>query len=473
MILGKKKANAAEDKNAADINQLMECMQKYIDGDFAAIDVSAFNNTELAEKYNAMLDAAMDRNNRMLVRLNDAMDRIGDSELVKNMLEEVDSQTVFIENMRDSSKDLGSSIENIQSSAFNIQESSHSIIDSSRNCAEKMNESLRLVDGSTKLIAVISDEMVNFRDKARKINEIIDQVRNLAEDSSLLGLNASIEAARVGEAGRGFAVVAEQVNQLSRNTSDCAEDVVKYVGELMDGIDELVESVKETTASLDKGNQSVHESISVIHSMNNQLEDINTDIDKINDEINNQSEVTDHFLEDIQQIADSYQSLSKECLATGARFYRISRDIDGARGDMFRKNSRPTLHDTISVYEIDHLIFAWRIYNHLAGYEKLKLEQLNNPTKCKVGIWFGKQTDPMITQSEGYKQAFSYHDELHRCAVESWTAAESGDRELALKHFYAGLDAFKGYREGLEKLRETLRQNGITEETPVWVFQPM
>ena len=460
-----------DDKNA-DIELLLACMKQFAEGNYTAVSGDLFKDGELAKRYNEMVDAAMDRNNRMTMRLNDAMNRIGDSELVKNMLEEVDSQTVSITGMRDSSGELGSSISNIQSSAENIRESSHLIITSSRDCMDKMNESLRLVDDGAQSIGSISQEMQGFRDKAQKINEIIDQVRNLADDSSLLGLNASIEAARAGEAGRGFAVVAEQMNQLSHNTAECADTVVRYVGELMSGIDELVNSVNDTMGSLNRGNESVHESIEVIEGMNRQLEDINLDIDRINDEINHQSSVTETFVSGIAAIADSYQTLSRECLQTGERFYRISRDIDNARSDMFRKNSRPTLLDTLKVYEIDHLIFTWRIYNHIAGFETLRLEQLNNPTKCKVGVWFGKQKDPMITSAPGFRKAFDAHSRLHSRAVASWEAAQKGDRAKAMECFYQALGEFAQFRQGMQDLASTLKRNGIKEETPVWVFKP-
>ncbi len=471
-MLFSKKNEALEQLQAreADLALLMECMQRYIDGDYSRVSEEGFNDTALVQRFNQVLDSAMDRNNRMLMRLNDAMNRIGDSELVKNMLEEVDSQTTSIADMKESSSGMGVSIANIQNSAENIRESSHTIISSSRDCMDKMNESLKLVSDGARSMGDVATEMTGFKEKAKKITEIIDQVRELAEDSSLLGLNASIEAARAGEAGRGFAVVAEQVNQLSRNTAECADDVVKYVGELLSGITALVDSVNNTMGSLNKGNDSVHESIRVIESMNRQLEEINGDIDNINDEITNQSTVTDSFVSDIAHIADSYQTLSADCQYIGERFFRISRDIDNARSDMFRRNSRPTLLDNIKVYEIDHLIFTWRIYNHIAGFETLRLEQVNNPTKCKVGVWFSKQKDPVIVNSPGFKKAFDAHARLHDRAVAAWEAVERGDRDEAMEYFYRALDEFAVYREGLNELMDTLRQNGMDEETPVWVF---
>ena len=82
----------------------------------------------------------------------------------------------------------------------------------------------------------------------------MDLVKKVANQSNLLALNASIEAARAGEAGKGFAVVADQVRLLSSNTSESAEDIVKYVTELKENIDELALAMDETTVSLAEGN---------------------------------------------------------------------------------------------------------------------------------------------------------------------------------------------------------------------------
>ena len=470
-IFGGKKENEELLAQKADMALLLEYMKGYTEGNFARAKEEEFSDPEPARVYNALVDKIMDTSNRMLMRLNDAMYRIGDSELIKDMLEEVGEQTGSIDEMENRSSELDSSISNISSSAVDIRESSHVIIQSSKSCMDNMKESTRLVDESVAAIGSIQKEMDSFRVKAKKINAIIDQVRDLAEDSSLLGLNASIEAARAGEAGRGFAVVAEQVNQLSRNTADCAADVVVNVGELMEGIDSLDKQIDSAMESLGKGNEGVHSSIEMIGSMNDRLGSIDQDINNINDEIDNQSRVTKAFIEGIHRITDGYRTLSEDCQNIGERFYRISRDIDSARSFEFRSNSKPTLIDSLKVFAIDHLIFTWRVYNHIAGFEKLKITQLNNPKGCKIGKWFAAQTDPVLTGSVNYKNAYELHDRLHSYAVEAFNACESGNRQEAMTHFYEALEAYEGFESSMQKLMEEMRRKG-NKETPVWVFNP-
>ncbi len=456
-----KEDNLYEEDNAL----LMQCMDKIIAGDFSAVDISAFHNEEMAKKLNLVLSSFLKTNNGFVMRLNDSMTRIGDSSCVKEMMEQVNSQTTSINSMRDSSQNLDDSIQNIQNAVQNILDNSHNVIETTNTCMNEMNASIHIVDQSSVQISKINEQVADFKEKAIKINEIIDMVKKIAKKSGLLALNASIEAARAGEAGRGFAVVANQIKDLSANTTESAEDVVKYTTELMEGISALSDSINTTTGQLQNGNESVHKSVQDMNRINEQLDSISKEIDSIYKEINNQSALTQSFVSSIDSIADSYHTLSEECMGTGSHLYHISRDIDQARSDMARKNSQLTTLDWITVFEVDHLIFTWRVYNNLADFETLKISQLNNPAGCKLGKWLASQTDSRITGSAEFKQVKEKHEELHKHACDSWNAKEQGDREEALRCFNLAYDTYSQLKKSLNGLRNVIRSTGDKEAT--------
>lgn len=450
-----------------DMKLLIACMDKAIGGDFSQIDASEFHDVELGYKYNAVLEAFFKANNKFVMRLNDSMKRIGDSSCVKAMIEQVNSQTVSISDMRDSSKELEDSIQNIQNAVQNIQGNAHNVIETSQDSLNDMESSVQIVDESAKQILAINEQVADFKEKAISINNIIDMVKKIASKSGMLALNASIEAARAGEAGRSFAVVATQIRDLAANTTESAESVVQYVAELMGGITSLSESIDTTTRKLKEGNESVHQSIENINGIVVQLDAMSSEIDHIYGEINTQSSLTQNFVSSIDGIADSYDTLSSECVSTGEHLYHISRDIDRARSDMARHNSKITTLDWITVYEIDHLIFTWRVYNNLADFEKLKITQLNNPSGCKFGKWASALNDTRITSSSEFKQAVSLHEELHKYACASWNAKEDGDRAEALEQFNLAYETFGKFQKSLNGIRRVIKSMGDNEETDI------
>jgi hypothetical protein len=137
---------------------------------------------------------------------------------------------------------------------------------------------------------------------------------------------------------------------------------------------------------------------------------------------------------------------------------------------MFRQNTTPTVHDALKVFAVDHLTLTWRLYNNIVEFEQLKITQVNNPDKCKFGLWCHSQTDPIIVDSDSFKHAMEAHYELHNHAVACFIAKESSDLPEAIDEFLQALVALEEYHAALDELHEHLRRNGITKETEVWKF---
>ncbi len=459
MLGNKKEKNTA----AADNALLIELMDKAIAGDFSQLDTSLFHDSQVAEKYNEVLKSFVRLNNNFVMRLNDSMRLIGDSSCVKEMIEELNTQATAVNDMAETSQALGASIQNIQSAVSTIQEKTHTVMEDAHSCVDEMNSSIEIVDASVSNVLRINEQIEDFQEKAAQINEIIDMVKKVANKSGLLALNASIEAARAGEAGRGFAVVANQVKELSANTTQSAEAAIAYVQELMTGISALVESINTTATQLTDGNASIHRSLESMEHISSSMNLVSSEIDHIYGEVNTQSELADTFMTSINSMASSYNDLSRGCVSTGTHMYKISRIIDNLRSDIARRRAILHTQDWLVVYELDHLIFTWRLYNNLADFEHLKVEQLNNPTTCKFGKWAGALTDTRITGSDAFRRAFKYHNDVHTHGVNSWYAKEDNNREEAFRHFQLAYDAYQQFVIGLKDLKEVIAATGDTE----------
>ncbi len=464
-------------KNNKDVNTtndkqlLLDAMQQFIDGKYASVDTSAYSDPEIAKKFNEMMTVLKKSNNNYVMRMNEAMEHIGDNSCVKEMIEQVMAQTSSIQSMSTSSKEFEASIQNISEEVDHIRDEAQAAIEVSTTSVNNMNETIEAVSDSVNQIQGIHEKVAIFEEKIEQITNIIDIVKKLANQSNLLALNASIEAARAGEAGRGFAIVAGQVKELSSNTAQSADMVVDYVEELRVSLAELKTLVDSTTEHLNESNSRVQNSVQDINSMSDHMDLINDRINNIHNAVNTQTNVTESFVRSIESMAASYEILERDCFATGDHLHSISRYVDSARGDMARGFSDLTMQDWVRIFQIDHHILTWRMYNNIAGFEHLKIEQLNNWNGCKLGKWIAGQTDTRITDSTQFREMKKYHEELHHHGCDSWQAAEDGNREFALHHFDLALASYRKFYDAIEKFKAYLRTIGHIEETPIKPFK--
>lgn len=418
-----------------------------------------------------MLFSMKQINNPVVMRLNETMSIIGDNSLMKDTFEQVESQTMSIKHMENASLNLEDSIDNISSAMGNIRDNTHNIIEVSQNITNDMNDSITAVNQSSKRIEVINNRVQNFKGKIGKIEEIVDLVKKVANQSNLLALNASIEAARAGEAGKGFAVVADQVRLLSSNTAESAEDIVKYVTELKENIDELALAMDETTVSLAEGNSKVEKSIVSMQQMNNQMISIREGVDSVFNDIDTQTKVTRSFSKQIENISQSYNTLSNDCLQTGRRVFKIGRYLDKTRSDLVRGCSKITEQDWVRVFEVDHFVLTWRVYNNIVGFEHLQKKQVDDPGRCKLGKWLKQVSDERLIHSKEYISLAKSHEDLHRYATLSWQANEDGDHSKAISYFDDTYRSYQEFDEALHRFQSKMHSLGYNDITQIVKFE--
>ena len=103
-------------------------------------------------------------------------------------------------------------------------------------------------------------------------------ITEVAQQTHLLAINATIEAARAGDAGRGFAVVAEEIRQLAENTSRSAERIGGIVEEVTAGSDEAVQAVKDTRQHLSEGRDQL---TSIVDALENIVTTVTSGSDRV------------------------------------------------------------------------------------------------------------------------------------------------------------------------------------------------
>ncbi|PTV93612.1 methyl-accepting chemotaxis protein [Halanaerobium saccharolyticum] len=196
--------------------------------------------------------------------------------------EEAQAATDMMKNLSQKIEDVNLTIENMNQLTDNI-----------KNTSSSANTTVKSLKAKSKNAADISDKVINdiqnLNEKAQKIDSVISLIEDISEQTDLLSLNASIEAARAGDAGRGFAVVAAEIRGLAEKSSESVEvikDIIKDI--TMESKKSAAEvetakkvyleqhqSVEKTETAFKMINQKLNQIVSYIKNLDNSVESIN------------------------------------------------------------------------------------------------------------------------------------------------------------------------------------------------------
>ncbi|WP_411680878.1 ABC transporter substrate-binding protein [Clostridium thailandense] len=126
--------------------------------------------------------------------------------------------------------------------------------------------------------------------KAAHINEMLVIIKDIADNTNLLSLNASIEAARAGEAGRGFAVVAQEVKDLAQRSAESAEQISKTINEINDSVDKTINAMNRSMDRVLEGNNIANNTKEVFNDIIGAVSTTSDVAEEINEAVSRQTE---------------------------------------------------------------------------------------------------------------------------------------------------------------------------------------
>jgi ABC-type transport system substrate-binding protein len=326
------------------------------------IHLAVKDNFDL-EKANNDKIALCKNNQRCIV---DRIDnKIGEAGLVVDSLIDVTGNiSKYVEIQIDSVQKLVDEISNYSALAEEVFANTENAKQISEQTMDVARQGSSAVDDSIKAMNVIeasvmeSKQVVNMlSSKAANINEMLDVIKDIADSTNLLSLNAAIEAARAGESGRGFAVVAQEVKKLAQRSVES----IKFINDL---INDINGSVVIATDSMDKTINKVKEGTDI---SKNTMEVFNTIIkavdnnssvsDEINTAITKQTANLEAVVNSTQEMSRTFEKLitTVEQASLYTQFTRTSleslqntsSDLKGSTGKLIHEIAGPDSYDSV------------------------------------------------------------------------------------------------------------------------------
>jgi len=192
-----------------------------------------------------------------------------------------------------------------------------------QGAASEMEKIAKSVESSSTIIGSLEQQ-------SHEISTIVNVIKEIADQTNLLALNAAIEAARAGEQGRGFAVVADEVRKLAERTSQSTQQVTLTIEKIQLGtksaVDSMTTGVHQVRAGTTLANQA-GESIKVIQAGAEHVVGVVSDISSALQEQSKASAEIARNVEKIAQMVEENNSSSEQAAAAAHQLQRLAQEL--------------------------------------------------------------------------------------------------------------------------------------------------
>ena len=210
-----------------------------------------------------------------------------------------------------SSLSTASSVHQLFTSISRVAESSShagEITRSASSAAEKVAEDVhgvaREVGQVVEAISRVDDVLGKLRQRSEEIGSVVQVIRDIADQTNLLALNAAIEAARAGEQGRGFAVVADEVRKLAERSASATQ-------EISNSITQVQNETNEASASMTQAVEQVQSSVKLAERAAESVDIIRRSNDEVLDVIEHAAQASAEQSEASQSISDAVENINE------------------------------------------------------------------------------------------------------------------------------------------------------------------
>ncbi|MDR9404350.1 MAG: HAMP domain-containing methyl-accepting chemotaxis protein [Halothece sp. Uz-M2-17] len=296
-----------------EVTRLMTDIEQAADGDLTVrAQLMEGDIGIVADLFNAVVENLQDTAQQVKVAASRVSSSLGENEKeIREVAEGAIAEAEEIQETLNSVEAMNRSIQEVAKNAQKAASIANTALFTAQEGNQAMDQTVESIQSLRATVGETSKKMKQMGESAQKISQVVSLIDEISLKTSLLAINASVEAHRAGELGQGFTAVAEQVEALAEQSASAAKEIAQIVATIQNETQEAIETMEQGTSEVVESSRSVEETKARLAEVVARSEEINNLMQSISDSTVSQAETSQAVSRLMEQVTASSQKRSE------------------------------------------------------------------------------------------------------------------------------------------------------------------